>query len=124
MKNRRTLYRSRLGWIFGVCRGIADFAEISVFWVRLLAVIGFIFTAGWPLVIVYIVAAIFMKPAPAIEIKSDADWEFHCAYSADRAMALKRLKRKFENMDRRTRRIESIVTDREFDWDRRFRAEG
>jgi phage shock protein C len=38
-----------------------------------------------------------------------------------RAMGLQRLKRTFNNLDRRVQHMESIVTGREFDWERRFR---
>jgi len=36
-------------------------------------------------------------------------------------MALHRLKRTFDNLDRRIQRIESIVTARDYDWERRLR---
>jgi phage shock protein C len=35
-------------------------------------------------------------------------------------MALHRLKRTYDNLDRRIQRMESIVTSREYDWDRRL----
>lgn len=120
---RRPLARSRNGWIFGVCRGLADYAEISVVWVRLLAFVGFFLTSGWPLVLIYIVAAIFMRPRADVEAPRNAEeWDLHCAYTTDRSMAVQRLKRKFDQLDRRTRRMEGIVTDREFDWERRFNS--
>ena len=118
----RTLYRSRRGWIFGVCQGLADYADINVLWVRLAAFIAATFTGFGPIILVYIVAAIFLKPAPVIEFTDDEDWNFYQAYVADRKMALRRLKRRCENLDRRTRRMENIVTDREFDWDRRIQS--
>ncbi|HHP7233096.1 MAG TPA: PspC domain-containing protein, partial [Desulfobacterales bacterium] len=36
---QRGLYRSRNGVILGVCRGIADHFDFSVFWIRLFAVL-------------------------------------------------------------------------------------
>ncbi|MGC9450127.1 MAG: envelope stress response membrane protein PspC [Oceanipulchritudo sp.] len=118
----RTLYRSRRGWIFGICQGLADYADISVLWVRLGAIIATMLTGFWPMVLLYIVAAIFLKPAPVIEFTDDEDWNFYQAYVSDRKMALRRLKRRCESLDRRTRRMENIVTNREFDWDRRFES--
>lgn len=35
-------------------------------------------------------------------------------------MALNRLKRSFDNLDRRIRRMEHIVTTREYDWERKL----
>lgn len=122
MKTRRPLTRSRNGWIFGVCQGLADYAEISVVWIRLLAIIGFFFTAGWPLVIIYIMAAIFMKLPSSVDLRSEDDWDLHCTLSSDRGLALNRLKHKFERLDRRTRRMEEIITAKEYDWERRFNS--
>lgn len=118
----RTLYRSRRGWIFGVCKGLADYADISVFWVRLATLIALFFTGLMPLLLIYIVAAIFLKPAPVIEFTDDEDWNFYQAYTTDRKRALSRLKQRCEALDKRTRRMESIVTQREYDWDRRFQS--
>jgi phage shock protein C len=119
----RTLYRSRRGWIFGICQGLADYADLSVCWVRLAAFIALMITGFWPMVLIYIVAAIFLKPAPVVELKNEDDWDFYQTYVSDRKMALSRLKRRCEALDRRTRRMENIVTDREYDWDRRFQSE-
>jgi phage shock protein C len=119
---RRTLYRSRRGWIFGVCQGLADYADIPVFWIRVGALAATLFTGFWPMFLLYIVAAIFLRPAPVVEFTDDEDWNFYQTYVADRKMALVRLKRRFEALDRRTRRMENIVTNNEYDWDRRFQS--
>jgi len=58
------LYRSRRGLIFGVCRGLAERFDISVFWFRVLTVIAFIITGIWPVGVLYILAALLMKPEP------------------------------------------------------------
>lgn len=118
----RTLYRSRRGWIFGVCRGLAEYADIPVVWVRLATFIAVILTGFWPMVLLYIAAAIFLRPAPVIEFSDEEDWNFYQTYVADRKMALVRLKRRCESLDRRTRRMENVVTNREYDWDRRFQS--
>jgi phage shock protein C len=118
----RTLYRSRHGWIFGVCQGIADYADVNVLFVRAATVAIGLLTAFGPVILIYILAAIFLKPAPAVEFTDDEDWNFYQSYVADRKMALLRLKRRCETLDRRTRRMENVVTDREFEWDRRFQS--
>lgn len=122
-KTSRTLYRSRRGWIFGVCQGLAEYADLSVGWVRFAAFLALMITGFWPMVLIYIVAAIFLKPAPVVELKDEEDWDFYQTYVSDRKMALSRLKRRCEALDRRTRRMETIVTNREYDWDRRFQSE-
>ncbi len=118
----RTLYRSRNGWIFGVCQGIADYADLPVFWIRVAAVVALAITGFWPMLLIYILAAIFLKPAPVLAFANDEDWSFYQTYATDRKMALLRLKNRCEALDRRTRRMEHIVTDRAFDWERRLQS--
>ncbi|MFO7723991.1 MAG: envelope stress response membrane protein PspC [Oceanipulchritudo sp.] len=118
----RTLYRSRHGMLFGVCRGIADYAELSVFWVRLGVIIAAFLTGFWPMILLYLVAAIFLKPAPVIEFTDDEDWNFYQTYVANRKMALMRLKRRCQALDNRTSRMEDIVTNRKYDWNRRLES--
>jgi len=120
--SRRTLYRSRNGWIFGVCQGLATYADISVIWVRIAAVAALMLTGFWPVFIIYIVAAIFLKPAPVMEFRDEEDLSFYHDYVNDRKMALSRLMRRCQALDKRARRMENIVTDREYDWDRRFES--
>lgn len=118
----RTLYRSRTGVFFGVCKGLAEYSQVDVIWIRIAAIVAFMLTGFWPIFVLYIVAAIFLKPAPVVELKTDEDWSFYHNYVSDRKMALSSLKRRCEDLDRRTRRVESVVTDREYDWDRRFQS--
>lgn len=122
MKNNRTLYRSRNGIIFGVCRGIADYADISVIWIRIGAIGGLIFTGFWPIFLLYLVAAIFLRPAPIMEFTNDADWDFYQSYVANRKIALGRLRERCAALSRRTQRMEDIVTNKEYDWERRFHS--
>jgi phage shock protein C len=119
---RKTLYRSRSGWIFGVCRGVADYAEIPVFWIRLACIAACAISAFWPVALIYILAAIFIKPAPVVEINDADSWDFYNTYMSDKQGALDRLRRKFDSLDRRTRRMESMVTAKEYDWERRLNA--
>ena len=118
----RTLYRSRTGIIFGVCQGLATYAEISVLWVRIAALAALLLTGFWPAFIIYIVAAIFLKPAPIVEFRDDEDYSFYHDYMSDRKVALSRLMRRCQALDKRARRMENIVTNREYDWDRRFES--
>jgi len=48
-----------------VCRGVADYFDLSVFWIRAAAVVLFILTGFWPVVGVYILAVFLMKSDPA-----------------------------------------------------------
>ncbi|MBI5093148.1 MAG: PspC domain-containing protein [Candidatus Hydrogenedentes bacterium] len=118
-RESRKLYRSRNGVIFGVCRGVAEYMGFDVFWTRVaaLAVLFFVWPVlGW----VYVLAALLMKPEPVIPLTSEEDSEFYDSYTRSRTMALHRLKRTFDALDRRIQRMESIVTARDYDWDRRL----
>ena len=115
------LYRSRQGIIFGVCQGVADYLDVSIFWTRVIAVLLLFFTGIWLILGLYILAALLMKPAPVVPFQSAEDAEFYNSYTSSRSMALHRLKRTFDNLDRRIQRIESIVTARDYDWERRLR---
>ena len=114
---RGGLYRSRNGVILGVCRGIAEYFDFSAFWVRAIAVGLLIFSGFWPVTILYFIAALLMKPQPAIPIDTDEEQEFYDSYVHSRKGAIDRLKRRYDNLERRIRRMEDTVTSREFNWD-------
>ncbi|HEY7709921.1 MAG TPA: envelope stress response membrane protein PspC [Candidatus Entotheonella sp.] len=120
-EDRRGLYRSRRGIICGVCRGVADYLDFSVFWTRAITVVLFFFTGIWPMVGIYVLAALLMKPEPLLPIETDEEMEFYSSYVNSRAMALQRLRRVFDKLDRRVQRVEDAVTAREYDWERRLR---
>jgi phage shock protein C len=61
---QKGLYRSRSGLLFGVCRGVGDYFDISTNGIRLLVLLGFIFTGFWPVGVLYLLAALLMKPEP------------------------------------------------------------
>lgn len=117
-----TLYRSRCGMICGVCAGVAHYYNFSVFWTRVLFIGALMFTGFWPGVFLYFIAAMVMKIEPVLPLESEEDEEFYHSYSGSRSMALQRLKRTFEGLDRRIQRIENTVTNRDFDWDQRFNS--
>jgi phage shock protein C len=116
----RVPYRARNGIIFGVCKGIARHLDFSVFWFRVIVVLITVLTGLWPVVGLYLVAALLMKPEPVLPLETDEDAEFYSSFTSSRHMALMRLKRTFDRLDRRIQRMEGIVTDREYDWDRRL----
>jgi len=117
---QRHLYRSRSGLIFGVCRGLADSFNLKVMWVRIITLICFFCTGIWPTAIIYILAALLMKPEPILPLETEAAEEFYNSYVSSRGLALHRLKRTFDNLNRRIQRMESTVTAREYDWERRL----
>jgi phage shock protein C len=114
------IYRSRDGAILGVCRGLAEHFDFSLFWTRALAVIFLLFTGFWPAIGLYLLAALLMKPKPVVPIENEAEQEFYDSYTSSPGNAAQRLKQRFEKLERRIRRIEDAVTAKEFDWENRL----
>jgi phage shock protein C len=121
MNNRTGLYRSRHGIICGVCRGVAEYLDFSVFWTRMIAVALLIFTGIWPIVGIYLLAMLVMKPEPLVPFETDGEAEFYNSFTQSRSMAVRRLKRIYDKIDRRVQRMEDAVTAREYDWDQRLK---
>jgi phage shock protein C len=116
------IYRSRHGAILGVCRGLAEHFDFSVFWVRLVAVLALVSSGLWPAMILYILAALVMKPEPVIPVLSPDEQQFYNYYTTSRHAAAERLKRRYDSLEKRIRRMEDDVTSREYDWERRLRT--
>ena len=117
-----TIYRSRSGMIFGVCKGLGRHLDVDVFWVRVIAVAAGFFTGLWPAIGLYLVAAMVMKIEPVLPLETEADEEFYHSFAASRSMALHRLKRTFDNLDRRIQRLENTVTARDYEWEERLNS--
>lgn len=121
-KNRGGIYRSRDGFILGVCKGTANHFDISVFWVRVGMIIIFLLSGFWPVIGIYLVAALLMKPEPVRPLENEDQREFYNSYTHSPRSAAQRLKKKFQDLDRRIRRMEDTVTGREYEWERKFRS--
>jgi phage shock protein C len=119
---RKGIYRSRSGTIFGVCKGLAEHFDFALFWVRFVAVFLLVFSGLWPAMILYILAALIMKPEPVIPLSSADERQFYDHFSSSRHEAAQRLKRRYDGLEKRIRRMEDVVTSREYDWERRLGA--
>lgn len=116
------MYRSRKGIILGVCRGIAEYFDFSIFWTRTTAFILLIFTGLWPLMAIYFIAALLLKPEPVIPIENIDQQEFYDSYLNSRRGATERIRKKYENLERRIQRMEHRVTEKDFDWEQRLNS--
>ena len=61
---QRGLYRSRRGMLFGVCKGLAEYFDLSLFWLRVIVLVLFVSTGFIPAGLIYILAALLMKLEP------------------------------------------------------------
>ncbi len=116
------VYRSRDGLIFGLCRGIARRFNISVFWVRVITIVLFISFGFWPVGLLYLISPFIFKLEPSIPFGSTHEQEFYDSYTHSRTMALDRLKRIYQKLNKRLARMESIVTSRDYEWEQKFRS--
>jgi phage shock protein C len=117
---RGGMYRSRNGIILGVCRGIAEYFDFSIFWTRAVALILLFFTGLWPIVLLYFIAALIMKPEPVLPLRTNDQQEFYESYIHSPKSAADRLKRRYEKLERRIQRMENYVTSPEFNWEHRL----
>jgi phage shock protein C len=99
---------------------VADYFNLKVFWVRVIMLALLLLSGIWPVVFIYFLASLLMKPKPMRPLENEAEREFYDSYTYSRDRAVGRLKRRFQNLDRRIRRMEDTVTAREFDWERKF----
>jgi phage shock protein C len=116
------MYRSRNGVILGVCKGWADYYDLSVFWIRVVMVCVLLVSGFWPVLGIYLIAALFMKPEPVQPLENDNEREFYHSYVHSPSSAAQRLKKKFQDLDRRIRRMEDTVTGRDYEWERKFNS--
>ncbi len=117
---RGGLYRSRDNMILGVCKGIADYFQFSVFWTRTIALIVLFLSGFWAMIGLYFLAALLMKPEPVLPINTDDEQTFYDSYVHSRKSAAHQLKIKHESLEQRLRWLEHIVTRPEFDWNRKM----
>ena len=120
-RRRNRIYRSRDGLIFGVCRGVAEYFGFSVFWVRTIVLLLFLFTGFWPVGALYLLAVFLIRLEPVVPISSIYEQEFYDAYLHSRPQAINRLKRRYDSLKRRIQRMEDTVTSSEFTWEGRFK---
>ena len=113
-------YRSRDSKWMGVCAGLAEYFGISPFWVRIATVACFFVFTGWPILIIYIVAAILMKPSPVRSFQDPSEKDFYEAYTSAPKYTVRNIHEKFVSLNRRIQRMEDQVTTRAYDWDRKM----
>jgi phage shock protein C len=120
--NRHRLYRSRRDHVFlGVCGGLAEHFDFSPGALRLLTALLIFFSGVFGGIIVYLIVGLVMKPAPEREFESLEEEDFYYAARQAPALAIDRVRRRFERLDERLQHMESIVTSRDFEVEQEFR---
>lgn len=129
MAIRGKLYRSRNGEIFGVCKGISKWAELPVGPVRLGVILLAVFSGFVPIMIVYILAAVFLPVEPLYRSKFEDNFsedfrdDFKKEYKENRKRTVHDIKDEFDKLKRKVAGMEDDVLhaeNKEDDWDNRF----
>lgn len=118
---REALYRARDGVLLGVCKGLARHFDVPVNLMRAVVLVLCFITGIWPVGLIYLIAAMIMRVEPVLPFANEDERTFYDSYASSRTGALQRMKRSFDNLDRRLRRMEDVVTSRDFEWERRMR---
>ena len=105
----RRLYRSRRGMALGVCRGLAEYLGLPVLVVRAFVVVLFVVT-GFVAVLGYVACGLLIRLEP---LGDEPSGRLHRKVGG--------LSRRARDLDARIARMESHVTSREYDFDRRLR---
>ena len=107
--SERRLFRSRRGMALGVCRGLAVYLGLPVLVVRAFTVVLCVAT-GWVGVLGYLAGALLMRLEP---VDGETSGRLH--------RVVGKLSRRARDLDARIAHVESHVTSREYDFDRRLR---
>lgn len=105
-------YRERNGFMLGVCQGLADYLGLPAWVVRAFAVLLFV-VLGWPVLAVYLGCGLLFRPEPEARRSASAS-------GPSLHVAARELVDRAARLDERLARMESHVTSREFDFDRRL----
>lgn len=122
--NRHRLRRNtRRGKVAGVCAGLADYFGWSTKWIRIGWVLAAIFVAPPTFIIVYILAAIAIKPdgGEGSVYQSTEEERFWRTFSVKPRATFSELKHRFRALDARIADMEHAVTSSEYGLRKQFR---
>ena len=105
----RTLYRSDNSVLFGVCGGIAEYFDLPAWAVRLLYLLLTLIFLPF-MVVLYLILGLTLKRRPLPATGNGSEEAFWIECGGSRADALRLLKQRFDTLDKRLQRMESIVT--------------
>lgn len=119
---RKRLYRSRRGKIFGVCKGIAQWRDLPVQYIRLAFILAAVFTAFFAVGAVYILIALFLPVEPEAYGEERSEGRpYEEPYGGSRNRMYADINRDFKDLNERVRNMEAHVYDKEKDWEERLR---
>lgn len=114
-------YRDRQnGKLMGVCAGIADYFGWNVTFIRILAIIAFLWFNVITLVVYFALG--FLLPAKPDRLYDwDTDHEYWRSVRRSASETFHDVRHRFREIDARLQRMEGYVTSGQYDLDREFR---
>ena len=111
------------GLLSGGCRFTAGWLGLPT-WVVLAFFIILFLTIGWPALLIYLACAVLLRPAPGYDAPSGPSGYAApgAAPGMDFGRAARDVRDQAQDLEARIARMESHVTSREFDFDRRLAA--
>ena len=113
-------YDRRGGFLSGGCRFTAGWLGLPT-WVVLAFFIILFLAIGWPALLIYLACAVLLRPAPGYDAPSGSAASA-AAPGMDFGRAARDVRDRAQDLEARIARMESHVTSREFDFDRRLAA--
>ncbi|MDD4010887.1 MAG: PspC domain-containing protein [Sphaerochaetaceae bacterium] len=113
-------YRAKDGEVFGVCKGLADWKDLPVGTVRLIAGILIVCSGVFPGLAVYLILALVL-PVQGKDSKVYTSYETVDSKSPDDEDA--KLKAEYERLKKKVEDMENDVFDKEREWDQKFQQE-
>lgn len=113
----------RVGYLGGVCAGIAHYYDWNVRLIRVLMLVVFFIGGGFPMLVVYALFWYLMEPDPGRPVSGLHDQSPTTApeFSATRTTTAAELRARFAHMEDRLRSMEACVSSRDYELRRELR---
>lgn len=124
---KKSLYRDTVnGKIGGVCAGLADYFDIEVRLLRILAVIAFVVGGGFVTTLVYIAAMLILEKKPFIDAadphnKDDGNYNPRSSSFSSVDTTITKIENQMLEMEHQVANMEAYVTSSEFELNRKFK---
>jgi len=113
-RSQKKLYRNRKrGVVGGVCAGLADYFDVDVVLLRIIAVCCLVFTLQVAL-IAYVIAYFVLNDDPNTLVNESGELQSKFRRSHERRAVLNSVHDRFSKVERRIRQLEAYVTSARF----------
>jgi len=106
--------------IFGVCSGIAIWADLDVAKFQLIIFLVVLFTGFFPGAIIYLILALIIPPYKDTDSFYNSSYRSSSPFDDESDESNEELKKKYEDLKHKVEDMESSMFDKERDWDKRF----